>query len=134
MNKVTQPPSKNEEESIHKVWHDNLNLLEGKDGAGKLHIHDEKVLMSKLVKAFLDVEKLPMDFDNPETEDEVEAVNRYADALYDLFSQGADIAASLMVGSQVEQAFDRRQDELGLASSYRKKMSDAGHKESDFSF
>jgi len=132
MNNVIHQPKKSEEESIDKVWKDNLDLLEGKRGAKDLDLNDKEIIMSRLVVALTDVEGLPDDLDNPETEDEVEAVNRYADALYDLFSQGADIAASLMVGSQVEQAFDRRQDELGLASSYRDKLSDAGHKETDF--
>lgn len=118
--------------SLDTTWMDNLERLEGRRGLQSTIPNDNKDLLSKLVKALADRDKLPCDLDNPETLDEVEAVNQYAQTLYELFCDGASIAEAMMVGAQVEKAYENIQDEKGETISDHDKMVDAGHSAGDF--
>ncbi len=115
--------------SLDTAWMDNLGKLEGSMGLQSTIPNDNTDLLSKIVKALADRDKLPCDMDNPETMTEVEAVNEYAQTLYELFCDGASIAEEMMVGAQVEKAYENIMDELGET---RDMYDETGHKRSDF--
>ena len=119
------------EKNIDYIWNENLDRLRGKNGIHIL-VNDNKDIISKLIKALANVEGLPDDLNNPESLDEAQAVNSYATKLYELFCKGAEIAESLMVGDQVERAYEAIQDDTGEAISYREKMIDLGLREDQF--
>lgn len=115
--------------SLDTIWMENLEELEGPRGLQSTLPNDNKDLLSKLIKAMVDRDALPGDLDNPETMSEVEAVDRFANTLYELFCDGAEIAEAMMVGAQVEKAYEDIQDEKG---NTRDMYAETGHTRADF--
>lgn len=133
MNRVKEKPALQvrRTENIDTIFLDNIKKLEGPYGVFGLE-NDNLDLMSRLHKAIKDKGALPEDLNNPETDTEVEAVNEYATALYELFCDGAEIAENLMVGDAVQREFNNRMDEDGETMSDYDRMVDAGHSSGDF--
>ena len=128
MNEIkSQPRSK----SIDTVWGENLKKLEGPLGI-QILVNDNPALFSRLIKALKDRESLPCDMDNPESMTQVEAVNDWASAGYDIACEIAGVFEEMMVGDEVERAYENIMEESGETMSHQDKMRDYGLKESDF--
>jgi len=117
--------------SIDAVWADNLNKLEGPLGTDIL-VNDKPDIISRLIKAVKDRDKLPRDLGNPETMGEVEAVNDYAQPIYDLGCELTEVGESMMVGDKVQIEYESIMDEMGETMSDHDKMVEAGHSNRDF--
>lgn len=98
--------------NLDTEWNENLEKIHGKSGIHIL-VNDNKDIMSQLIKALADVEGLPEDLNNPESIEEVQAVDEYGTRLYLLFCKGAEIAEAMIVGGAVEKAYEDIQDEKG---------------------
>lgn len=96
--------------NVDQKWNEDLEKLQGEDGIDILS-NDKKDVVSKLLKALKNIEGLPDHLDYPVTEEEVEAVAEFASKLYNLFCEGAEIAEAMMVGDEVEKAYNDIQDE-----------------------
>lgn len=117
---------------VDTIFWGSLNKLVGQRGLGIRGTANDKDIISRLIKAAVYVDDLPEDLSNPETMDEVKSVNYFANTLYDLFCEGAEIAESMMVGLEVKREYEKVMEEKGQAMSNYDKMIDAGHKASDF--
>jgi len=115
--------------SLDTTWMDNLEKLEGPRGLQSTIPNDNKDLFSRLIKALADRDALPRDLDNPETTTEVEAVDEFATTLYELFCEGAEKSEAMMVGAQVEKAYEDIMDESG---NTRDMYAETGHTRADF--
>ena len=102
----------NSSEKIDEKWCENLNLLEGPHGIQILP-NDNKDIISRILKALRDTEGLPSDMDKPENETQAEVINKYADNLFDLFCEGANIAKSLRIGDQVHKIYQQNLEKIG---------------------
>ncbi len=113
---------------IDSIWNENFEKLQGSSGIDVL-VNDNDDVLSRIVRAVKDVQGLPADLNNPESIEEAEAVNTYATMLHHLFCEGAEIAEAMMLGVQVEKAYNDIQDETG---NTRDLMHEAGHSDGDF--
>ena len=114
--------------NIDSQWNENLEKIQGKAGIHIL-VNDRGDVISRLIKALADVEGLPEDLDNPESIDEANAVDSFATVLNHLFCEGAEISEALMVGEQVEKAYNDIQDETG---NTRDMHDETSHSDGDF--
>ena len=128
MNELKSKP-REVKKSIDTLWEENLKKLEGPRGLQSTIPNDNKDVVSRLIKALADRGKLPCDFDNPETMTEVDAVDLYAAELYDIGCELTGLAESMMVGQQVEKAYNDIMDELGET---RDMYEETGHSRGDF--
>lgn len=117
--------------NIDTIFWESLNKLEGENGIDILP-NDKPDIISRLIKTLKDRDGLPDDLNNPKTMDEAEAVNEFATTLYELFSKGMEKSEAMMVGKEVERAYENIMDESGEAMSDYDKMVDAGHSAGDF--
>ena len=124
--KRTYTPCK---KSIDTQWIENLCKIEGPMGVTSVIPNDNKDIVSRLIKALADRGSLPQDMDNPEKEKEVEAVDRFADKLYELGCELTTVAEAMMIGAQVEKAYTDISDETeGTHDWYQ----ETGHTQGDF--
>jgi hypothetical protein len=114
--------------NIDTIWNENLEKLQGEKGI-QILVNDRKDVMSRLIKAFANVDGLPDDLNAPESYDNESAVDNYATALYDLFCEGAEFAEQMMVGRAVKRIYEAIQDEKGSA---RCPYKETGHTRGDF--
>jgi len=112
-------------------WNENLNKLEGQLGID-IAPNDRKDVISRIIKAVKDRDKLPADMDYPESHGEVEEVNNYADRLYDLGCELASVAEEMMIGKDVERKYHDIMEDAGECMDNDDRMRDAGHLRSDF--
>ncbi len=118
---MTQP-------NVDQKWNEDLEKLQGEKGIQILS-NDNKDVVSRLLKALKNVDGLPDHLDYPVTEEEAEAVAEFASKLYNLFCEGAEIAEAMMVGDEVEKAYNDSQDEIG---NTRDMYFETAHKRSHF--
>jgi hypothetical protein len=72
---------------------------------------------------------LPDDLNNPETQDQVDEVGLLSVRVYNLGCDIAQFGEDMMVGDQVQDAFDNKEEQ---SMTYSEKLADVGHKEGDF--
>ena len=114
--------------SLDTEWHENLEKLEGPLGT-QILVNDNPDLISRLIKTVKDKDKLPYDMGNPETMTQVEAVNEYANNLYDLFCEGSGIAEEMMVGAEVKKRYENIElENFNTQDMYQ----ETGHTRADF--
>lgn len=118
---------------LNQEWDKNLTEIEGKYGARAPQHCDGKSILARITQVLKDdLYSLPADLDNPETQEEVDAVNKFAGDLYDLFCEGAEKSENMMVGDQVQKKYEDMLDETGQTQSYSDKMREYCLKEGDF--
>jgi len=115
-------------ENIDTIFWENMGKLEGKNGIDILP-NDKPDVISRLIKAIKDKDRLPDDLGDPEYEDQSEGVNEFATTIYELFCEGASIAAEMMVGKDVERAYENIMDGSG---NTRDPYDETGHSRADF--
>lgn len=118
-------------EPIDVEWSRNLEKIEGKEGLSILP-NDKKDLLPTLIRVLSEKRDLPCDLDNPETQNEVEAVNEYAENIYAVACEIAHTAEQMMVGHRVQRALENIIDEEGETESDQDRMREAGHTNADF--
>lgn len=114
--------------SLDQVWNENLDKIEGNLGI-KILPNDRPDVISRIIKALSKTEELPEDLDFPRTFEEVEAVNEFANKLYELFCEGATYAEDMMIGSKVMHKFENICEEEGRCRDWYK---ETGHTRRDF--
>ena len=73
-------------------------------------------------------EKLPENLLDPQNSHDSTEVTWFADKIYELGCDISELGENFMVGELVSQAWDEKSG----YTSYREKLQDLGHKESDF--
>ncbi len=80
------------------------------------------------LKEVFESEKLPEELLNPQRAEDSEEVTSFANAIYELGCEISDLGEKFGVGQLVEDAWNEKSG----YTSYRAKLNDLGHKESDF--
>ena len=82
----------------------------------------------KRLQKILREEKLPEELLDPQHSHDSTEVTWFADKIYELGCDISELGEKFMVGELVSQAWDEKSG----YTSYREKLQDLGHKESDF--